>query len=225
MANPAELLHDIFESWRDGKSSSQTQRKDDNLKVHRRALKHLDAIEQILAELRVQGVRTSVFEREFSTWCRTIFCYPYGWTSGGTAEIPQPAMDALENLIGYAGQVVLRVDETKLASLSLYLDAIEIALQGDKTLNMSARLQLQTSIDHLRGCIEDLKIVGDFDFRKAVEELLVRISQVEGASNDKNRWRPWKEHFVWPFIYDASMYGFGLAIGAVGDSFLPMLTD
>lgn len=200
MANPAELLFNLFTDWNNPHSTTENARADNELVQHRRAVAYLEAIDQLLNILESQGIRTSVYRRQFPTWLQIVFNYPKNWQGNNTGGISQYTLDPLETLIGYLDDVVPTANPELVEKLQDYLESIWQALSSDDSLPDNVRLEAAAVIKHVQNCIDDLAVIGDFDFRQAVDRLISVLIQIHKASEQKDKWRNIVNNFVWPFV-------------------------
>lgn len=199
MANPAELLHGLFVEWNNAANSVRFARKDDSLVAHRRAVKHLEDIDRLLGMLENQGRKVDVYRRQHPEWVKIVFNYPKNWQANNSAKIAQTAIDHLETLINHIDDVVPRSDKRKTQNLKEYLFFVLKTLNEDDSLSMATRLHAQATINHVLGCIDDLAVVGDFQFEQAVERFLAVLFRVMRESQMKDMWKTAADNFVWPF--------------------------
>lgn len=203
MANPAELLFEIFNQWHNDKNSAKITRFGQGtggFKTHRLAVRHLDAIEELLKRMENDGKRVSVFKKAFPSWVCTVFAYPNGWITNGSAKIDQVTRDHLETLIDHMDNYVPHVDDAKMADFSDYLARIEDALNDDSTLSRSVKDSALAVIRNIRGCIDDLAVIGEYEFKVAYDRLASVLVSVHQASQNKERWFNLAKEWVNPFV-------------------------
>ncbi|WP_292815654.1 hypothetical protein [Microbacterium sp.] len=202
MANPAELLWQTFEQWHSGnhQSSAQQVRGDQSLFEHRLAVRHLDAIEELLAQLKASGRRTAVYERYFPEWVRIVFHYPRSWQQQGSASIDQTARDHLATLGDMLVGMLPVADQTQFDAVTAFLDDVVAELADDKSLPDDARRYAEATIAAVRDALGNYAAVGDV----LLEDVLTRFSgallRVAARSNNRDRWVKISERFVWPFV-------------------------
>lgn len=211
MANPAELLHRLFVSWSEPEHLSTTSvRGDDSLNEHVRAVGYLNSIDEALTSLELQGKKVSVWRRQFPTWKKIVFNYPRSWGSSNEGSVDKIAVDHLETLIDRVDEVAPKIEVDKIAVLLLYLSAVEMALQDDKTLPVSARRHVTAAVKQIRDYVDNLDLVDAFDFEKAINKLFTALAHAVFLSKDRDRWSGWVENFMW--------MGFGDFYGRATDS-------
>lgn len=200
MANPAELLHDLFVSWNNDKQSAQGARLDsETLAAHRRAVRYLDGIDELLDVAQAAGKRVRTYRAYFPAWTKTVFHFPRNWTGSNTGAIKLEETRHLENLIDLLDDFVERIDPEKFEALSTYLTLVEKTLTEDESLPDSVKRSARAMITHLRGCMEDFAIVGDFDFEKALERLIGVLANVGRRSQKKDVWSKVMGQFAFPY--------------------------
>jgi hypothetical protein len=119
MANPAELLHDLFVSWDNDKQSAKMARNDAaSLRVHRQAVRYLDSIDELLDVAEAAGKRVKNYRAYFRLWTRTVFNFPNSWQGSGSGGINVEQIRHLENLIDLLDDFVERIDPEKFEALS-----------------------------------------------------------------------------------------------------------
>ena len=165
-----------------------------------RAALLIEQIEELLDRLDSTGGHTEVYRRYLPAWRRILFSYPNGWTGNGTASIDQTARDHLSTLSFMLRDVVATPDADRLGELADYLDTIFNNLTEDPTLSKSVKDATATVITHLRGCIDDLQVLGDFEFEKAFERLIGALALVTLKSNQKDRWTEVVKNLVYPYF-------------------------
>lgn len=201
MANPAELLHDLFVSWNNDKQSAQSARHDTaSLVTHRRAVRYLDGIDELLDVAEATGKRVKNYRDYFPYWAQTVFHFPRSWQGSNTGAINVEQIRHLENLIDLLDDFVERIDTEKFEALSTYLTLVERTLDEDESLLDSVKRSARAMIIHLRGCMEDFAIVGDFDFEKALERLIGVLAHVGLRSQKKDVWSEVMGQFVFPYM-------------------------
>lgn len=199
MANPAELLHDLFVRWNHSGLTAEGARRDPDLVQHRNAVRYLSEIEELISVAERDGKRVGTYRRNFPVWVKTVFHFPQHWRSSSSGGISQNQIDALENLIDLLDGYVIAPDQSKFLDLREYLDFVGKNLAEDKSLSTDVRESAGTVIAHLLGCMDDLTVTGDFEFGKAIERLLGVLASVAFRSKQKNRWRTVLDMFVYPY--------------------------
>ncbi|WP_139024455.1 hypothetical protein [Corynebacterium nuruki] len=136
----------------------------------------------------------------FPLWTRTVFNFPNSWQGTSSGGINVEQIRHLENLIDLLDDFVERIDPAKFEALSTYLTLVEKTLDEDESLPDSVKRSARAMITHLRGCMEDFAIVGDFDFEKALERLIGVLAQVGLRSEKKDEWSKVMGLFVFPYM-------------------------
>ncbi|CAB0542979.1 hypothetical protein ACQX2R_04560 [Corynebacterium diphtheriae] len=215
MANPAELLYDLFSQWNNTSVSPYSQREDDALLTnHRLAVKYLGEIDLILTAMENEGKRTNGFRRMYSEWAKTVFVYPNHWRDSDYGGISDHAIDVLDNLVGYADDYVQQLDETKIDDLKTYLDQVEAELRDDDSLDKSVKASAQVLIQNLRTVIDNYTVRGDFEFEQCLNNLLGSLAIITLRSQRKDKWKKILDDFVFPYIVN-NLPGAALISGGI----------
>ncbi|MBO0883729.1 MAG: hypothetical protein J2P17_26020 [Mycobacterium sp.] len=81
MGNPASLLLAQFHAWNQPNQTAdnaRTTKGDDVWIRHRLAVRHLDALQEILTEMAAQGKNVRVHQAAFAEWSQVVFAWPRG---------------------------------------------------------------------------------------------------------------------------------------------------
>jgi hypothetical protein len=224
VANPAQLLLNQLNAWR----STSAQQNPASIRglnspnhqwlQHRIAVRHLDAIDELLSQMEAVGRNTSVFRRHCQSWGDLVFAYPNGWKQNGTAGMDQTSLDHLENLADRLDDFVPKVRPGGLDDIRDYANGIRELLDEDDSIDELLKLHVRQVIAHLNWCIDNYAAVGDFDLQEAVERLASAVIRAAAASSQKDRWKARMDTFVWPFVVNviAAIPGNALAQLALG---------
>lgn len=170
---------------------------------HRVAVRHLEAITQLLDELAAAGRNVGVYKRYIPSWWAVIFVHPGGWASGGSANIDVGVLEHLETLADLLGNYVPAVKEGGLGEVSQYADLVAKTLADDDEVPDALRLHAMEVVAHLRWCVDNYAIAGDFELQDALERLAATVLRVTIHSSEENRstmWGPVMSSWVWPFV-------------------------
>lgn len=215
MANPAQLLLDLLRSWNKTFTAekARVEGRGNPWLDHRIAVRHLDAIEELLRQMADAGRNTSVFQRTFPAWEQTVFAYPRGWQAQGSGAIDPTTLDHLENLADRLNDFVPSVREGGLEEISNYADGVSAALDSDTSLDPLLKLHVRQVVTHLKWCVDHYGQVGDFDLQEATERLASAVIRAAANSTDKSKWKAVADTFVWPFAVNivAAIPGSALA--------------
>lgn len=199
MANPAELLFDIFTSWNSNSAPFNAREDSDALPRHRLAVAHLNDIERLLDIMDSDDKRVSTYKNRFPQWVRIVFNYPRDWRHNyGTIE--DGAMESLENLIDVMDSYVPTMDEAKFDELKKYLDKVEEALHDDDSLSAAVKAGTMTLVHNLRTILDQYTVCGDLQLEQALERLLGNLAKVTLRSKHAARWRTLIDEFVFPYV-------------------------
>lgn len=203
VANPAQLLLDQLNAWHAPKSTADAARHTNNPDAwlaHRIAVRHLDAIEELLSQMKAAKRSTRLFERYYPTWVKTVFAHPHGWATNGSGRMDKIALEHLEHLADSLEDFVPTIREGGLDDLRDYADEITSLLDEDDTIDQLLRLHIGQVVAHLNWCIDNYERVGDFDLQEAVERLASAIVRAAANSSRKDRWAAAADKWVWPFV-------------------------
>lgn len=199
MANPAELLFDIFKSWNSNSAPVKARNDSDALPRHRLAVAHLNDIERLLDIMHSDGKRVFTYKKRFPQWVKIVFNYPRDWQHNyGTIE--DGAMESLENLIDTMDSYVPKMDEARFDELKKYLDKVEKALHDDDSLSAAVTAGTMTLVQNLRTILDQYTVCGDLQLEQALERLLGNLAKVTLRSKHAARWRTLIDEFVFPYV-------------------------
>ncbi|MFF0527792.1 hypothetical protein ACFYT3_05325 [Nocardia amikacinitolerans] len=216
MANPATLLLEQFTRWhRPGNHTATDARvpDTDRWREHRLAIKHVEAIEQLLNEMSERGRNVAVYQGAWPIWCAAVFAYPQGWSNAGTAALDGARLDLLEVLAERLDDFVPAVNSDGLEQLRGYTHEVRETLDGDDSLPDELRAHMRRVIEHLEWCVEHYAQAGDFELREATDRLAAAVIRAGASTRHQDRWKKAMNDFVWPFTVNvvASIPGTALA--------------
>lgn len=206
MANPAELLLSQYQAWANPANNTTADRvrqpEVDLWLTHRVAVRHLEAITQLLDELATAGRNVNVYRRYLPSWWAIAFGHPHGWSAGGSGHIDGAVLEHLENLADLLQSYVPAVRDGGLGEVSAFADLVAETLVNDTSLPQNLRAHAMEVVGHLRWCVEKYSMVGDFELQDALERLAATVLRVATNSSDENKskmWGPVMSNWVWPF--------------------------
>lgn len=206
MANPAELLLSQYQAWSNPANNATANNvrgpTADLWLTHRVAVRHLEALTQLLDELAAAGRNVNVYRRYLPSWWAIAFAHPHGWSAGGSANINAGELEHLENLADLLQGYVPAVRDGGLDEVSAYADLVANTLADDTSIPQNLRAHAMEVVGHLRWCVEKYSIVGDFELQEALERLAATVLRVAANSSDENKstmWGPIMTNWVWPF--------------------------
>lgn len=202
MANPAQLLHAIFLAWRGPDNAHAFQVRGlngNNWEDHEMALRHLSDIDELLRLLESQGRNMRVYREALPTWYQIVFAYDRGWKGNETAAIDQRRLDTLEMLAERLEDVVPTLEDDGLATITQYIDDVSEVLTADASLPAALRAHVNDVINHVRWCVDNYSIVGDFSLQDALERLAGAVVRAAANSSEKSKWKTVVNNIVWPF--------------------------
>lgn len=202
MANPAQLLHSRFTSWRGAANTNAASARGlngNNWETHTQAIRHLQEIEELVQLLENRGRNMRVVRETIPSWYQVVFAFNRGWDGQNTATIDQQILNTLEMLAERLEDVVPEVEDGGLAAITEYLDGVCAVLEGDTSIPLDLRAHINEVIGHVRACVDNYSEVGDFSLQDALERLAGAV--VRGAANSSNpsKWKTFVTNFVWPF--------------------------
>ena len=202
MANPAQLLHNRFLTWRGSHTTSAIQARGlngANWDEHKLAVRHLDEIEELIRLLEGQGRVMRVQRATLPSWHQTVFAYSGGWNGNGTALIDKTSLNTLEAFAERLIDVVPEVEVDGLDKIGGYLDSVREVLVADASLPTDLRSHINDVITHVQWCVDNYATVGDFSLQDALERLSGAIVRGAANSSDRSKWQNVMSTFVWPF--------------------------
>lgn len=199
MANPAELLHSIFIKWNNRGKTAVAARDDGELLEHRHAVRYLEEINELLDIAERAGKRVATYRKFFPIWLKTVFMYSSSWTGTNSGGIQQSQIDQLDNLINLLDEFVITPEEEATADLQDYLREVLSALDEDTSLSIPVRESARSVTNHMLGCIDDLTVAGEYDFKKSLERLLGALATVVLQTKKKDMWHGLLNKFVYPY--------------------------
>lgn len=234
MANPAELLHQQLLEWSDKKTeAAATKRglkKDEQnavaWKQHRIAIQHLLNIEEALQWAKADGKDVSVYEEHLPVWTEQIFAFPNGWFDGNSFSITKVPMDQLR---GAKLQLDYLIPEFKPAGQEgfesfIKVAAFKVSQLGDE--HEDLKNHALKILRHLKGCLDDVEIFGEFNIVNALSELKTILFALEKVSKDENNFFRNAKDRVWSFFKKDSSFAltilgvpFYAALNAGGEDF------
>ena len=202
MPNPAQLLHARFLAWRGPNNAHAFQVRGldgNNWEDHELALRHLRDIDELLRLLESQGRNMRVYREALPTWYQIVFAFDRGWKGNETATIDQRLLDTLEMLAERLEDVVPTLEDGGLAAITEYLDDVSEVLTADTSLPAALRAHVNDVINHVRWCVDNYSIVGDFSLQDALERLAGAVVRAAANSSEKSKWKTIVNNLVWPF--------------------------
>ena len=200
MANPAQLLLAVLQGWNQPTKTAEDARNPvaDDWAIHRQAVRHLDAIDQLLTEAAASR-NVSVYRQYFPSWASAVFAYPTGWSRGNSGQIDRRSLEHLENLSEFLRSYVPELAPTGEAQLREYVKNVRNTLESDTTVPADLRIHLRTVIAHVLHCLDQYEVYGAFELQRAVEHLASSVLRTASNSEDIGKWDTAVKGFVWPF--------------------------
>ena len=221
MANPAQLLLNQFHAWRNDQTTADKAR---NMRTqpeawiqHRVAVRHIDALDEILTEMDAQGKNVAVYRSQLPTWTGIVFGWPYGWGQANSGRIDTTALHHLETLAGRLEDYLPAADDAGRERTRALVEAVRAAIEGDDSLPADLRIHLAQMADQLGWCLDRYDITGDFELKNAIDRLLITIGVTAQRSKNGGVWTTIANEFVSPYIV-------GTAAQITGSAMLMLIT-
>ncbi len=150
---------------------------------HRLAVTRLNQVVEAIEVAKREGVPVTVYDQFIPQWTEAIFTYPHGWDDRHQPGILKAPLDQLESVAALLDFVVPKFEEGSPEKFSNFL---EVLLHRVSTLDESHRFLREHSIriiQHLRGCLEDLDLYGEFKIIDALHELKYILEALEEAAD------------------------------------------
>ncbi|MGB0971444.1 MAG: hypothetical protein ACPGVG_10825 [Mycobacterium sp.] len=174
-------------------------------KQHRIAIRHLDAIEELLDQMDDAQIRTDVYRRHLPKWTTLTLRHPHDWQNqNATKHVDSTALDHLLNLSDWFLGFVPSVATDGLDSLRDFVESTQAVLEEDDSLDPALKRHVQRVIDHLTWCIDEYERIGDFELREAVDRLIAAMVTTAARSKHQGRWRDAMNTFVYPFTVNVA---------------------
>ncbi|MCK7676398.1 hypothetical protein [Corynebacterium pygosceleis] len=204
MPNPAENLHEIFKKWQHPSGTARTIRDDEDLEEHTRALKLLNDMDRLLQIMAFESKNTAYWRPWIIEWRKYAFAFPGGWQDTYTTKLSDTTLNQLLLFADAVSNYLPRIEEDQISELSNYLDKLEIKLRNHPSLPSRPLHEALAVITHIRCLIDDLTVVGAFDFQDAMGRLLLVLLNIE--HNDKTgRWKNSAKGFIWDFFQSVAV--------------------
>ncbi|ADT99853.1 hypothetical protein [Mycolicibacterium gilvum] len=201
MANPAELLHQRLTDW-------QGSRTRVSLNEQRIAIRHLDAIEELLTEMDAAKRPTDLFRMSFDRWATLTIYHPHGWQKQEAQKhIDVTALAHLKHLADTLHGVAPALKPDGLEALRAMAQSAKELVEQDPALDPLLRQHVLQVIAHVNYCIDDYAAVGDFDLREAAERLMSTMMRTAATVKDTegvSKWRQWMDGFWYPFTVEVT---------------------
>jgi hypothetical protein len=204
MANPAVLLHAQFQGWNHPNQTADQARGTSGTEVwilHRQAVRHVGALEEILREMSARGKDVRVWEGAFAIWSQAVFAWPRGWGTANSGDIDETALDHLQTLASWLDDYLPKADEAGLERTGKLVDDVLEAVNADDSLPSHLKIHLRQMCDQLRWCVDRYAQAGDFDLKVAIDRLLITVGQcAQQSSTFGEKVTLIVNTFVYPFV-------------------------
>lgn len=212
MANPAEILFNQLTEWSDKKTEAAATKRglqkdgqnSDAWKKHRIAIQHLLNIEEVLQWAKADGKDVSVYEEHLPLWTAQIFAFPNGWFDGNSFSITKVSMNQLR---GAKLQMDYLIPEFKPAGQEgfesfIKVAAFKVSQLGDE--HEDLKNHALKILRHLKGCLDDIEIFGEFNIVNALSELKTILFALEKVADTEDNFFKNAKDGVWSFFKQGS---------------------
>lgn len=190
-----------------GLNTSNAEKLKTSTQELRFAAKHLVDIDAFLSNLRSEGIDTKKWEAPLDRWTRGLFLYPDGWSSAQSRSFSHADLEML-NMLGDIMSVnfpILSPDGSE--KILEFVEQISETL-GAEDVNPHLLRHMRNLIGHIRWCLENYDLVGDFEIDNALNQLAatvtLQVSEDEAKLNIKvSPFRKFKDQWVDPFTVGA----------------------
>lgn len=203
MANPAALLYAQLMAWHSDSTADNARgtRDTDAWVRHRLAVRHLDAIDEILAEMQTQGKGgINLYQQMHIQWTHAVFAWPHGWGSPNSGKINMTALHHLDTLAGRLDDYLPAADDAGRERTRALVNEVQAAIDSDDSLPDEMKIHLRQMAEQLGWCLDNYAITGDFELKNAIDRLLITIGVTAQKSTQPGRWTTMVNTFVYPFV-------------------------
>lgn len=205
MANPAQLLLEQFYAWRNSQATADSARNTGDQPEawirHRVAVRHIDALDEILTEMEAQGKQgLSVYRGQLSTWTAIVFGHPYGWGQPHSGKIDATTLHHLETLAGRLEDYLPAADDAGRERTRELVEVVRGGISNDGSLPAELRIHLAQMADQLGWCLDRYEITGDFELKNAIDRLLITVGVTAQRSKNCGLWTKIANEYVSPFV-------------------------
>jgi hypothetical protein len=177
MANPAALLYETLARWRP--SNSYADPTDQRI-----AVRHLDAIAELLNQMDEAGLKTHFYRRHYDHWVKLTLHHPHDWQRGANAQhVDGNALDNLELLADRLDSLVPVIQDGGLDQLRAYAQEASDIIDADGDVAPLLKMHVKQVIAHVFWCIDNFDAVGEFDLQDAALPAQALVQLMLGGSN------------------------------------------
>ncbi|BBZ74386.1 hypothetical protein MPRS_54790 [Mycobacterium paraseoulense] len=169
--------------------------------LHRLAVRHIGALEEILREMSARGKDVRVWEGAFAIWSQVVFAWPRGWGGQNTGGIDKTSLDHLQTLASWLDDYLPKADAAGLERTGRLVDDVLNAVNDDDSLPADMKIHLRQMCDQLRWCLDGYSQTGDFELKVAIDRLLITVGQsAQHSSTFRDKVTVVVNTFVYPFV-------------------------
>lgn len=216
MSNPASLLLAQLRAWQSSNRTADQVRDTGNSEAwirHRLAVRHIDAIAEILDEMEAQGRSgINLYQQMLVQWTHAVFGWPHGWGTPSSGKINGTALQHLETLAGRLDDHIPTATADGLGATKGFAESVITALAEDDSIDAGLKAHLRQLADQLLWCIERYDITGDFELKLSIDRLLMTVGVAGQQSSKGGVWTTIVKGFRSPFAVQTAA---GLTSGAM----------
>lgn len=198
VANPARLLADLLTSWQNvpPNKTPEAFRNDPGWVVHRRATRHLLAIEQFVDAMAASGQPADEYRECLPSWTAAVFSFGAGWqgqTNATRAVIGNGDLRMLRSLatLMTTAHYVEPITAPGVQSLVASLDQAETLIRASEAIGDDARRYLLGLMVEASTTVKDIETFGEAEARRSVFELGGAMTAVAGRLRDEPEGPTW----------------------------------
>lgn len=213
MANPAELLHQQLLEWSDltGEYAGDKRglKKGDRnaaaWEQHRIAVRHLLNIEEALRWAKADGKDVAVYEEHIAVWTSQIFAFPSGWYDRNAFSITKVPMDQLRSVKLLLDYVVPEFKPGGQDGFDNFLSVAAFKISQLDDEHEDLKNHALKILRHLKGCLDDIEIYGEFNIVNALSELKTILFALDKVSTPDDDFFARAKNSAWSFFKKGSV--------------------
>lgn len=214
MANPAQILHGLFKKWGVDSSAARARGLETNdadklrasIQQLRFAALQLHCIEELLCSMRSNGIDTSKWEDPLDRWTKGLFLYPNGWGNTQQHSLDNRDIEMLSMLGDILQYQVPTLKEDGAKEVLEFIERIEETISGQEV-NQHLSRHFANLFSHIRWCINNFDLVGEFELEKALQQLAASVSlqvhEDEQEGSGTSKLRVFMDSWIQPFTVGA----------------------
>lgn len=217
MSNPAKLLHEQLEKWKNFPTkdarSVRGLNSGDGWPSTRVAMQLLLDTEELMDRVEGDGIDLSTQRKYLNTWTAMVIAYPEGWNSSGHHSIDQNSLDALSMTATYLDTYVPKFESGGDENLRQFLEVINRKLKEDDSYLAQHAKRV---VAHLMKLLIEWEVFGEFRIVDALADLQRILDALAELKPEDPFWRnAAKATWAW-FKKDlATALAAGIAVNAL----------